>query len=85
RILFYTLIQKICDVVLEGASKTLAECLKNNMNPLLCVTPDWGLLWKSCAFSRHISMYSAGWFMGKFAQSINDTGRIEWLWFFIAL
>ncbi|TOM67905.1 hypothetical protein CGH71_23240, partial [Vibrio parahaemolyticus] len=85
RILFYTLIQKICDVVLEGSSKTLAECLKNNMNPLLCVTPDWGLLWKSCAFSRHISMYSAGWFMGKFAQSINDTGRIEWLWFFIAL
>lgn len=83
--LFYTLIQKICDLVLDNPFKTLDELLKNNMSSLSSIKQDWGNLWKSCAFGDKYSICSAGWFMGKFAQSIKETGNVEWLWFFTAL
>ncbi|WMN82031.1 antiviral RADAR system adenosine deaminase RdrB [Vibrio parahaemolyticus] len=86
RILFYSLINNICNQVLDDSPKTFYESLSNNSNYLTCRVPNWNSLWESCLLGEKYMIGSSSWFIGKFAQSIHsEDTSIDWLWFFVAL
>lgn len=82
RVLFFTLIRKICNSVLEERSQTFEECFEANRGLLGYRAPNWDLLVESCLFEGQYAKHSAAWCIGQFAQSINESSATEWLWLF---
>ncbi|USD42152.1 hypothetical protein J4N42_05370 [Vibrio sp. SCSIO 43135] len=82
RLLFLTLIRKICNSVLDEHSLTFEECFKASKSPLGYSIRNWDLLADSCLVEGQYEENSAAWCIGKFAQSVNLSTSTEWLWLF---